>query len=159
MATLSIVHGIVLGKRDWREADRIYTVYTETFGKIELLGRGARKPLAKLAPHLELLSEADFLIVHGMVYETIAGVENKQTFSGIYEDVSKMLLTSQTLSAFNQLTRPKQHDEELYLFLKHWLDFLHTCPSLRPERANFILSAFLLKITTILGHRPEVFFV
>jgi DNA repair protein RecO (recombination protein O) len=156
MATLSLVRGIVLSKRDWREADRLYCVYTKEYGKMEFLGRGARKPLAKLSPHLEFFSEADFLIVHGIFYETIAGVENRKSFLKIYEQITKTLLAHQSLSAIDRLISFRQSDIEFYFFLDEWLTFLQKCPPLSSTRANFFFSAFLLKSITLLGHKPEV---
>ena len=157
MAALTITRGIVLSKYDFREADRLYSVFTRDHGKLELIGRGARKPLAKLASHLEFVCEADFFIVHGKTFETVAGVERQTLFSGIYEDTSKMVLTHQSLSCLDLLIKPKQVDGDLYVFLFEWLVFVDSCPVLRQERSGFLLAAFLGRCIAVLGHEPELY--
>lgn len=156
MTLFTTTPGILLSKQDWREADRLYYVFTRRYGKLELLGRGARKPLAKLASHLEFICEADFFIVHGKIFETLAGIERQTCFPHIYSDSSKMLLAHQSLSFLNFLLKPKQTDEELYDLLCSWLSFLNEC-FLPPQQSNFFFVSFLVVLVSLLGHRPELF--
>lgn len=46
-------HAIILKRVDIFEADRLYHIYTENFGKIRTIAGGARKINSKLAGHLE----------------------------------------------------------------------------------------------------------
>ncbi len=46
--------GIILKKEDRGEADRLFTIYTKDFGKLELLAKGERKIKSKLRGGLEL---------------------------------------------------------------------------------------------------------
>mgnify|MGYP002725685228 CR=1 FL=1 len=156
MATLTMTTGIILAKRDWREADRLYSVYTSDFGKLELIGRGARKPLAKLSPHLEFACVADFLVVHGKTMDTLASVERRQAFPGIYQDYVKTLLLHQALILLDKSIRARQKDSILFSFLHDWLIFLDTAPPLSHERAGFLFSVFALKLLSIFGHKPEL---
>ncbi len=155
MAALYHATGIVLSRREWREADRMYALYTSTHGKIEVIGRGAAKPLAKLSPHLEFVAEADFLIVRGRSFETIAGVERCRAFPGIYQDLSKTLLAHQAMHLVDLGTRPHEVDPALYHELLSWLTFLDAAPPCSAERGAFLLSAFALKLLALCGYRPE----
>ncbi len=158
MATLYHTRGIVLSRRAWREADRMYALYTNEHGKVEVIGRGAMKPLAKLSPHLEFCAETDVLIVRGRVFETIAGAERRRAFSGIYTDVSKTMLAHQAFHLVDLGTRPHEADPILYEELLAWLEFLDRAPKCSPERSGFLLAAFALKLLAILGYRPEFVF-
>jgi DNA repair protein RecO (recombination protein O) len=155
MATLYHATGIVLSRRDWREADRWYALYTDGYGKIEVIGRGASKPLAKLSPHLEFCAEADFLIVRGRTMETVAGVERRRAFPGVYDDVTKTMLAHQALRLVDLGTRPHEADPALYGELMAWLEFLNRAPSCSAERSGFLFAAFALKLLARLGFRPE----
>lgn len=156
MSVLYHTIGIVLNKRDWRESDRVYSVLTREHGKVEMVGRGARKPLAKLAPHLEFCAEVDLLVVHGRSHETVAGVERKRSFVGLYDNLPKSLVAHHILQLVDLGTRERETDRFLYDEVKNFLIFLHKAPELTSERAAFLLSAFALKLLAMLGYRPEL---
>lgn len=158
MSILYHTTGIVLSKRDWRESDCIYSILTREHGKVEIVGRGARKPLAKLAPHLEFCAEIDLLVVRGRAHETVAGAERKRSFIGLYEDLSKSLVAHHVLQLVDLGTQGREADRFLYDEVKNFLIFLHKAPGLTSERAAFLLSAFTLKLLALLGYRPELSF-
>lgn len=156
MATLYSTTGIVLSHRDFREADRFYSVLTSTHGKIEFLARGGHKPLAKLTPHLEVVAEVELLIVSGHVFQTVAGVERRRAFPNIFSDLTKLLLVQNSLSLVDLATRPHACDPILYELLISWLAFVEFCPTLTDERSAFLLGSFLLKLMSVSGYRPEL---
>lgn len=156
MASLYSTFGIVLSHRDFREADRFYSVLTSTHGKIEFLARGGHKPLAKLTPHLEMVAEVELLLVSGRVFQTVAGVERRRGFPGIFSDLQKCLLVQNSLSLVDLATRPHERDIALYDLVISWLAFIETCPSPTDERAAFLLGSFVLKLMDVSGYRPEL---
>jgi DNA repair protein RecO (recombination protein O) len=156
MATLYQTTGIVLGWRAYREHDRWYSALTKDKGKIDFLARGGQKHLAKLTPHLEMVSEANFLFVDGRLYHTVAGVERLVSFPNIYNSLSKLLLLKNSLTLINMGTRQEESDPVLYGFLKDWLVFLDGLSEVSTNRAAFILGAFSLKFMSIIGYRPEL---
>ncbi|MBI5369571.1 DNA repair protein RecO [Candidatus Uhrbacteria bacterium] len=146
----------MLSRRDFREADRFYSVLTPTHGKIEFLARGGHKPLAKLTPHLEAVAEVELLLVSGRVFQTVAGVERRRSFPHIFNDLQKLLLAQNSLSLVDLATRPHERDPILYKLILSWLDFIETSASPSDERSAFLLGSFLLKLMAISGYRPEL---
>lgn len=57
--------GIVLGKRDFGEAERVYNIYTEKFGMIIAVAQGVRYIKSKLRYNLDLFTYGNFAIVRG----------------------------------------------------------------------------------------------
>jgi DNA repair protein RecO (recombination protein O) len=57
--------GIVLRRETWRDAARLYTVYTREAGKLLAIGRGTRKALSKLGAHLEPYTLVDLHLARG----------------------------------------------------------------------------------------------
>lgn len=156
MSLLYQTTGIVLSRRDHKEVDRWYSVYTPDKGKVEFLARGGHKPLAKLTPHLEMAAVVDLLLVHGRAYQTVAGVERRQAFVNIYEDLSKLVLAQNGLHLVDIGTRADETDPHIYDLLLNWLDFLNTNVLISRERAGFLLGAFSLKLLALVGYRPEL---
>src|SRR2546422_7479498 len=56
---------VVLRKLDYREADRIYTLLTQTHGKVGAIAKGVRRQESKLGPSLELYGHVDVLLAKG----------------------------------------------------------------------------------------------
>lgn len=156
MASLFHTTGIVLSRRDHREADRWYSAFTREHGKVEFLARGGHKPLAKLTPHLELPAETEFLLVDGRAFFTIAGAERRNGFLQMYGDVTRLHLAQSALSLTDLATRPNETDPVLYETLVQFLSFLDTAPSFSTERSAFVLSSFVLKLLALTGYRPEL---
>lgn len=156
MAFLYSTMGIVLSRRDFKETDRSYSILTSEHGKIECLARGGHKPLAKLTPHLEMVAEVELLIVHGHLFQTIAGVERKRRFIDTVPSLAQLLLVQNSLSIVDLATRQNERDPILYKLVISWLEFLSSSLQITDERAAFLLSSFALKLMSVLGYRPEL---
>ena len=159
MFFVSIIYhatGIVLSSHGHREADRWFSVFTREFGKIEAVGRGAFKPLAKLSPHLEMPAVLELMIVRGHQHDIIAGVERRQIFPTLRDRFSSLILAQSALHLLDIGTRPHEADHVLYDELVAWLSFLNQSPAFSPERAGFLLGSFALKLLALIGYRPEL---
>lgn len=122
--------GIVLLKRDFREHDRIYTIYTYDHGKIEALGRGTRKIISKLASHLEPPSVVDLLIVRGKVFDHIAGVERLEEFSTLRSDLARLLEFARIAGIFDHEVKLEHKDNFLYDLLYKFISNLNSAINL-----------------------------
>ncbi|CAN5354011.1 hypothetical protein BH09PAT4_BH09PAT4_04080 [soil metagenome] len=60
-----VTTGIVLGRINYGEADRIITVLTPDQGKLRLMAKGVRRPKSKLAGGIELFSVSQITFVRG----------------------------------------------------------------------------------------------
>ena len=67
--------GIVLGRRDLGDADRIVTLFTREFGRRRLVARGSRRPASHLAPSIELFNRVRILGVVGSSLDILSQVE------------------------------------------------------------------------------------
>lgn len=65
--------GLVLKRNFYREFDDVFTVYTKDFGKIEILGRGVKRPLAKLNSHLQAFDFSEVEFVLGKKFKVLTG--------------------------------------------------------------------------------------
>ncbi len=57
--------GLVLGRTNLGEADRIITFLTPDRGRLRAVARGVRRSQAKLAGHLELFSQTELMLAEG----------------------------------------------------------------------------------------------
>ncbi|MBI2551027.1 DNA repair protein RecO [Candidatus Uhrbacteria bacterium] len=158
MSVVFQTRGIPLRQKHWREVDRLYTILTKEEGKVQVVGRGGNKPLAKLSPHLEFVCEADLMIVRGRSMYTLAGVERWHTFPNLYQDHRRSVLAQSALHLIDIGTREAEPDPVLYYELKKFLIFVDASPPLTAERSGYLLASFALKLLAMSGYRPELFF-
>lgn len=97
---------VVLAKRDIREADRQYTLYTKERGKVRALGIGTRRLSSKLAGHLEVGSHTRVTVVMGRRFDRLIGA----TRTGGDATASPQLLEfCHVLDALTKDAEPDQH--------------------------------------------------
>ena len=56
---------VILRRQDYGEADRLLVLLTAGHGKVRSLAKGARKPIARKAGHLELYALVDMQLWRG----------------------------------------------------------------------------------------------
>ena len=148
--------GIVLRVHPAAEADRRYSILTPDHGKLDVLGRGAQKGLAKLASHLEPFAIVNLEVIRGRRSTTVISVDRDQTFHLISQSLERRLLTSALLHVLDRYTREHDPDPDLYDFCRSWLTFLNREEPLKSTRSTFLLGAFLLRLMQQLGYETQL---
>jgi len=142
---------IIIKKAKSGEADRILTLYTPNLGKIRGLAKGIRRPRAKLAGHLELLTHSHITLVHGKAVDTIIGSQTIDSFLPLKSDLK---LTSYALYAVElteQFTADNVEDESLFRLLLDTLKLLCQEPGL-----NMLIRYYELRLLGEAGYRPQL---
>lgn len=143
---------IVLATHEMREADRGYRALTPLYGKLAFVGRGAMKPKAKLAAHLEPCAIVELEIIKGMRSTTVINVERKHAFRRTQTSIDHRLLVLTSMSLLDRVTHQEEEDRGLYEELLTWLHFLETQETLHPTRSTLLLGGFLLRTMRQLGY-------
>lgn len=147
---------IVLSAEPWREADRKYRALTPHHGKIEFIGRGARKGKAKLAAHLDPFAVVELEIVRGARQMTVIGVERKEAFTDLSNSLEHRLLASAASALLDRTVKLDLADHDLYEEFLGLLKFLNDVPSLPLTRNTLLLGGFLLRLLKLLGYDLEL---
>lgn len=136
--------GFILEKKDLRETDQLFTVFTEEFGKINVLGRSIRKINSKLRAGIDLcyLSEIEF--IQGKNYKTLTDAIVLQKFSDM--TIWKMA------GAMNVLIRGQEKDEKIWNLLN---DVFCRWPE-SPEDGKFVYYCFLRNLLDAMGYKMEL---
>src|SRR3990167_3422502 len=109
--------GIIIGKKDYRDTDRLFTLYTFEHGKIQAVAQGTRKIESKLAGSLELLNHCSFTFAKGKNLDRIATVDVHETFETIKGNLFSLSAALYGVDIFNQLIKWGMCDEALFLLL------------------------------------------
>ncbi|HNU81115.1 MAG TPA: DNA repair protein RecO [bacterium] len=150
---------IILNRRDWREADRLVSVYTPDYGRLSLVARGARKAGSKLAAHLEPISLSRLLVVKGKGFDYVGAALSEEIFLGIKQDLNKLYFAGEALRNFSILVQEGEADLNLFSWLEKWLLSLEAAGekgSLDKDEGRFRLALFLWRLFKLLGHEPRL---
>jgi DNA repair protein RecO (recombination protein O) len=148
---------IVLGKKDIKETDRIYSFYTLEQGKISAIARGVRKTQSKLAGHLENYYLIDLTIMKNRGMGNIASAVVENNFKKLKSDFGALEKVFQAIKIFNHLINDQQRDTEVFLLFLDYLDSLDKLSSHHGEiKKNLITQGFIFKFLNILGYKIEI---
>jgi DNA repair protein RecO (recombination protein O) len=148
--------GLVLTTSPFREADRRYSALTPEYGKIEFVGRGAQKPKAKLAAHLEPFALVDLEIVRGARSTTVIGVERSEAFAHIRGSLEHRLFAQTLFTMLEKAIRPDLADPELFDEIVDVVRFLDAQEALPQTRSTFLFGAMILRLLRRLGYDVEI---
>ncbi len=155
MAILS-TEAMVLSKKNIREADRLYTFYTNQYGKVEAIAKGVRKTRSKLAGTLEPISRITITLASGKTFFTIVACETLYAYRRIKSELEPLLLGQRILAVVDRLTEFNQADARTYSLVRETLD------GLEEERSEGHLPLvaywyFLWRFTAVLGYAIDLY--
>lgn len=153
MSTTYHCRGIVLRRETWRDAARMYVIYTREFGKLLAVGRGTRKILSKLGAHLEPYSLVDLHVATGRRAETLCGAILLRAPDPLAADERRYLAASFTAEAIDHFVKSGERDEELWDLIESWYAGLALLPE---DRIAGGLASFAWRFMAHLGYRPKL---
>jgi DNA repair protein RecO (recombination protein O) len=142
---------VIIRKTKSGEADRILTLYTPEYGKIDVFAKSIRRPKSKLAGHLELLTYSQINLARGRNLDTVIGAQTIDSFLNLKND---LMLTSSGLYAaelINQFSVAQVACQPLFKL------FLETLERLaKAESPELTLRYFELHLLDLVGYRPQL---
>lgn len=154
-----ITTGVVLRARSHKQNDRLYTVFTERRGKLELVATGSRKILSKLAPHLVMFGEVELVVAPGKRHDKLAGAALKKIYLKPPYDLNTAILGTSFLEITDVLTSLGAPEPQLLKSLRYYLSQLKDLPSIDEEwrkRARAFLGRFIYKVLKVTGLAIQV---
>jgi DNA repair protein RecO (recombination protein O) len=144
---------IILRRSDFAEADRLLTVFTPAYGKLQLLAKGVRKTASRKAGHVELFMLTNLLVARGRTWDIVSQAEIVEAYRGLREDLGK---TSQAYYLAELTDRfTEEHDSNTPLFELLALTLARLSHIDDPFMA---LRYFELHLLGLTGYQPQLFF-
>ena len=140
---------IVLKRKNYREADRIVTLYTKDLGKITVLAKGVRKTSSRNKGGLEPGTKSQCQLIKGKTFLIVAQVKILHSFVKGKLSLPRLTQTFQLLEIIDNLTAEDEANPELYEILTESLCRLEENGLKRSEMIGYIS-----KILFVLGFGP-----
>ncbi|HTK60293.1 MAG TPA: DNA repair protein RecO [Candidatus Baltobacteraceae bacterium] len=153
MSSTYHVRGVILRRESWRDAARMYTIYTREAGKLLAVGRGTRKLLSKLGAHLEPHGVVDLHLARGRKTETVCGAIMVRPPDPFAADDRRYLAVSFAAEMIDHFVKTGDPDPDLWRLIEAWHADLAAVPA---DRIDARLSAFVWRFMSRLGYRPKL---
>src|ERR1700674_3383844 len=108
---------IVLRQRKLGDADKILTLYTANFGKIDAVAKGVRKTRSRMAGHVEPLAQATFQLAKGKTLDVVTQVDTIESFQTLRDDLERMSRALYACELVDKFTETHEPNFELYRLL------------------------------------------
>ncbi|MFA6190520.1 MAG: DNA repair protein RecO [Candidatus Staskawiczbacteria bacterium] len=155
MTTKYKTQAIIFEKNNINEFDRIFSVFTNSFGKLDIFAKAIRKIPSKLRSGIDtfFLSEIEF--VQGKSKKTLTDAVAIERFNNIFSDIEKLKVATNIREVLNKFIKGEERDSILFDLL---IDSFYRLNSdnLKREKCNLVYYYFLWNTLSILGYHPEV---
>lgn len=114
MAVQYRTRGFVFKREDAGEADQFFSIFTEDFGKIKILGRAIRKIKSKLRAGINLFYFSEIEFIQGKTYKTLtdAAVLKKPKIN-----LDELEFLEKIANVVDKLIKGEEKDERIYNLL------------------------------------------
>lgn len=143
---------LILKRRDFGEADRLLTILTPRYGKLDVIAKGARKPTSTKTGHVELYTRTDLLIHRGRDLGLAVQAEVLEPYLELRENLQRGAYASYTAELMDRFA---PNDEEGAGALFALLDdtFGRLCHDPDPRLA---VRYYEVRLLDEVGFRPEL---
>ncbi|MEO6397673.1 MAG: DNA repair protein RecO [Tepidiformaceae bacterium] len=142
--------GIILHRRNFGEADTIFTVFSPTEGKFEAVARGVRKARSHMRGHLEPLTRSKLLLAHGRNLDVFTQAETICGYRTVREDLDLYGAAIYCAELVVRFTAERQELPDVYALL------LSVVAALDARAPLHVVRYFELGLLGVMGYEPQV---
>ena len=121
-----LTEGIILKKRDFGEADRLFWIYTEKFGMIMASAKGVRLEKSKLRGNLDVFTYGEYAVISSKDFwrlvdarETISAKLNRSSAEQTGLIGGQVKVFARTASLLARMIKGEERNEEMWKQVKN----------------------------------------
>lgn len=147
--------GIIIKSREYGEADRIFTIFTEEFGKLDLWAISQRKIASKLRGGLALFSTINFEFVQGKSKRILTDTAAVLSHGSIQKDLQKLQVGWKIMCLADSLIHKEEEDGRIWHLLEKSFRVLDKYDKGNPG-IGLLYQHFAWNLLSLLGYRPHL---
>ena len=142
---------IILRQRKLGEADRILTIHTPTYGKLDAKAKGVRKTTSRMGGHLQPLNRCMVQLAQGRTMEVVAGCDTLESFQRLREDLERLSRALYAAELADRFLPERVESASTYRLLLETLRRLQGA-----NDADLVLRYYEMRLLELSGFRPEL---
>ena len=135
--------GIILSRKNYSEADRILTIFSKNYGKLQMLAKGVRKVKSRKRGAIEVFSEIKFSAARTKGLDLITEVETLDNHPVIRKNLKKVSLAYFFVEVTQRLINAEEKNLDAYYLLSRYLEELENEIKLRELKDRFLHGLFV----------------
>jgi len=156
MSVHYVTTGFVFKKEDRQEADRIFSVFTRDFGRVELFAKAIRRISSKLKGGIEIFSLSDISFIQGKNRKTLIDATVVENFSNIPKNPEKTAAALKACRVLDIFIQGQELDEKMWKLVVDFFQKLDQEPRLAAA-SRLMYYYFIWNLFLVLGYGPELF--
>lgn len=141
--------GIILKSADWGDLDRLLTIYTRGYGKIQARAISARKRESKLNSRLQSFSYGRFLLAKSKTIDIITELEVIDSCQYLHDNLESLAYAWHFSELVDKLIPLPERDEDVWRLVSRAFEVLNQKRNDLPK----IKTAFEDKLVEFLGYQ------
>ena len=146
------VSGIVTRYTNYRENDRLLSIFTIERGRIDVKARGCRRPASPLLPAAQPFVYGEFELFSAKDKYTVNQATVTESFFPIREDIVRYAAASSMLQLVHEAAEEGEPNRPLFSLLYHALSYL----SYGEVDTDDLMLCFLAKYLNVIGYCPSI---
>jgi len=148
--------GFIFKREDRLDADRVFSVFTKDFGRIEIFGKAIRRITSKLRSNADLFSFSEIEFIQGKNKKTLTDAFFLEKFKSLPRDPEKLEVSYRVSNLLDSFIKGEEKDERILELL---LDFFHKLynQKLSTNHLQLLYFYFFWNFISLLGYAPELF--
>ena len=118
------VEAVVLRTDDFGDANRVVTLFSKEFGKLEANAYGCRRSRSPLVGALQMFNHVSATLTRGAKVDTIREAEVLHFYDALTKDLTRLSYASLLFEIVNRMTMPHQRELETFELLTKALPVL-----------------------------------
>ncbi len=118
------VEAVVLKTDDFGDANRVVTLFTKEYGKIEANAYGCRRARSPLSGTLQMFNHISAQLTRGTQVDTIREADILNFYDALTKDLTRLAYASFFFEIVNRMTFPRQSELETFSLLTNSLPVL-----------------------------------
>ena len=108
------VEAVVLKTDDFGDANRVVTLFTREFGKLEANAYGCRRSRSPLSGALQMFNHISATLTRGTKVDTIREADILHFYDALTADLERLAYASLLFEIVNRMTLPRQRELETF---------------------------------------------
>lgn len=140
------IEGIVIKRRDYKEADKLITVFSKEKGKIILLAKGVRRLNSRKSSSVELFNRLNLYFLNNNNFNLLTETQLINSYSFWKNNLVRVGVAYYLCELIDKLLPEQQAHTDAYLLLENSLCLLEKAP------LGSLIRSFEEKLLELLGY-------
>jgi len=150
------IEGIILGRRNFGEGDRVITVLSKKRGKILLLAKGVRKVSSKRGPHIEVFNIILGQAFLGKAWDILGEATAIESFPNLRQNLSRIGAAYEMSEIVNKFLPEEENNLAIFNLLKTNLRQLDNTNYINLNNFLWSFKVHLLNLTGFWPKKKEI---